>query len=653
DCAGNSSSQSQVITVQDTSAPVLSGVPGDTTVECDNIPAAASPSASDNCDPSPSVSLVEVSTKGECADNYTITRTWTATDCAGNSSSQSQVITVQDTTAPVLFGVPNDVTVECDSVPTKATGVTALDNCDNDVTITYGEVRTDGDCPQSYILTRTWTATDCAGNSSSESQVITVQDTTAPVLSLPGDKTFECSMGDAGTATATDNCDPSPVVTYTDDDTGLDSCGYGTIVRTWKAVDCSGNEAMDTQNITIQDTTPPTIEAPRGAIRACGDCWTLDEIPDADPSTVTAFDNCDGELVAQAEPLRPIGLRDCATGELLVDECPRGWERVWYVEDCAGNRAEAVEQYLCLSSNEITDSSLCMFDRTCDEPDQQFRVIYTPDTENDPYHMISSTNPGQFFYNIFYVGTPGEVVDVEICLPFPFTTKGANPIHVYDWVTIEECGIFGVRFIPGDVVYTDSQQITLEDHVAPTTPGDNLEGYCFDELISFTVPDTGVAYLNIHLEYGVVHMGDFDQDVKQNAVDPRTKNIYLRNKAPHYFSFGLWDASAIEDDPDMTGMSVAYNMNDFQKTAGVTGHVLDGDGVGVPGAVITMTAGNRRRADIPFSVTTDADGEYFIPYVHQGTPTMFKVMLNSPGSPQMKSVLLKNKGLGVVDFTID
>ena len=61
----------------------------------------------------------------------------------GNTDVQSQVITVQDVTAPVLAGVPADVTVECDAVPAPATP-TASDNCDSDVTIDFNEVRTDG-----------------------------------------------------------------------------------------------------------------------------------------------------------------------------------------------------------------------------------------------------------------------------------------------------------------------------------------------------------------------------------------------------------------------------------------------------------------------------------------------------------------------------
>ena len=49
-----------------------------------------------------------------------LTRVWTATDNCGNVATATQVITVQDTTDPVLVGVPADATVECDAVPAAA-----------------------------------------------------------------------------------------------------------------------------------------------------------------------------------------------------------------------------------------------------------------------------------------------------------------------------------------------------------------------------------------------------------------------------------------------------------------------------------------------------------------------------------------------------
>ena len=260
DNCGNASTQTQVITIQDTTDPVLSGVPGDITVECDNVPDAASPTATDNCDADVEITYSEVRTDGNCPDNYTLTRTWTATDNCGNASTQTQVITIQDTTDPVLSGVPSDITVECDNVPAAASP-TATDNCDADVEITYSEVRTDGNCPDNYTLTRTWTATDNCGNASTQTQVITIQDTTDPVLSgVPGDITVECdNVPDAASPTATDNCDADVEITYSEVRTDGNCPDNYTLTRTWTATDNCGNASTQTQVITIQDTTDPVL----------------------------------------------------------------------------------------------------------------------------------------------------------------------------------------------------------------------------------------------------------------------------------------------------------------------------------------------------------------------------------------------------------
>ena len=185
----------------------MTNVPANVTVECSAIPAAPTVTATDNCDANVNVTFNEVRTNGSCPDSYTLTRTWTATDNCGNTATGSQQITVQDITAPVLTNVPANVTVECSAIPAAPT-VTATDNCDANVNVTFNEVRTNGSCPDSYTLTRTWTATDNCGNTATGSQQITVQDITAPVLvGVPVNITVECSaIPTAPSVTATDNC---------------------------------------------------------------------------------------------------------------------------------------------------------------------------------------------------------------------------------------------------------------------------------------------------------------------------------------------------------------------------------------------------------------------------------------------------------------
>jgi hypothetical protein len=173
------------------------------------------------CDSDPVVTFSDVVTPGACSQEETITRTWTATDASGNSDTCDQIITVVDTTAPVIT-CPGDVTIECDVNPIPAnTGgsATAVDVCDPNPVIIFSDAETPGSCPQEKTITRTWTATDACGNSSNCDQTITVVDTTPPVITCNApDTIIPPDAPISFTATAIDNCDPNPTVVIVDPD---------------------------------------------------------------------------------------------------------------------------------------------------------------------------------------------------------------------------------------------------------------------------------------------------------------------------------------------------------------------------------------------------------------------------------------------------
>src|SRR4029078_12364021 len=189
---------SQTITVVDNTTPVFTFVPANTTVQCNAVPSAGSPTATDNCDATVTMSYDgQDVTAGSCTDSYTITRKWTATDNCSNTTTASQTITVVDNTAPGFTFVPANTTVQCSAVPAAGTP-TATDNCDNDVTITLSESSTqtnNGSCSDnSYTITRKWTATDNCSNTTTASQTITVVDNTAPGFTfVPANTTVQCS----------------------------------------------------------------------------------------------------------------------------------------------------------------------------------------------------------------------------------------------------------------------------------------------------------------------------------------------------------------------------------------------------------------------------------------------------------------------------
>ncbi|WP_460575038.1 HYR-like domain-containing protein, partial [Flavobacterium koreense] len=189
--ASNCDTATITINVTDTTAPVIATLPAPSTISCPATPSFATATATDTCG-SATLSFVDVVTNGTCSGSYSVTRTWTATDTSGNTSTASQTINVTDTTAPVIAALPAPSTISCPATPSFATA-TATDACGSTFTLTFNDVTTNGQCSGSYSVTRTWTATDACGNASTASQTINVTDTTAPVIAaLPAPSTISC-----------------------------------------------------------------------------------------------------------------------------------------------------------------------------------------------------------------------------------------------------------------------------------------------------------------------------------------------------------------------------------------------------------------------------------------------------------------------------
>ena len=132
--------------------------------------------AADNCNGA-SIELITETVEGDATGNYTLLRTFTATDDAGNSASVTQTIAVQDTTAPEFTFVPGNYTAEC-SDELAMDMATAVDNCDG-VEMEVSAETISGDAAGNYTIVRTfWPPTMLA--TAMWQHNVTVQDTTAP-----------------------------------------------------------------------------------------------------------------------------------------------------------------------------------------------------------------------------------------------------------------------------------------------------------------------------------------------------------------------------------------------------------------------------------------------------------------------------------------
>lgn len=266
DASGNTSANNfvQTITVLDRTAPVLGAAPANITVDCNAVPAAATLTATDNCDASPVVVFAQTSTQNADINNaghynYTITRTWTAKDACGNTSSAVQVITVHDITAPTLttpsaINAVNDKGI-CGAIINFA--ATASDIC-GPVAITYSQ--NPGTVFPVGVTTVNVTATDVSGNASSGTFTIVVADTENPTISTvnisvsndPGKCSATVSLGIPVTK---DNCGVQRVV----NDHPSATYPVGTTVVTWTVTDIHGNTNSTVQTVVVTDNEAPVI----------------------------------------------------------------------------------------------------------------------------------------------------------------------------------------------------------------------------------------------------------------------------------------------------------------------------------------------------------------------------------------------------------
>ncbi len=123
------------------------------------------------------------------------------------------------TEAPTFTSVPADVAISCDDALPTDMAVAVDGGCGLPVVVTYEDEIAGG--MGSFTITRTFTATDAAGNTATAVQTIGQSDTTAPIAVAPADITVECADGldpsVTGEPTAsTDNCDDQLTWTYED-----------------------------------------------------------------------------------------------------------------------------------------------------------------------------------------------------------------------------------------------------------------------------------------------------------------------------------------------------------------------------------------------------------------------------------------------------
>ncbi|WP_433778654.1 HYR-like domain-containing protein [Flavobacterium anhuiense] len=409
DCGNTSDTFTQVITIQDTTAPTWTTQAGslDVTLECSDVSGLATaqaqiPIASDLCD-SDVLSIEKVSgqfvASEGCGNAGTYTNTWTVKDDCGNTSETfTQVITIQDTTAPTWTTAPTalNVTLECSDTEGLAAAQAqipiASDLCDSDVLniekVSGQFVASEG-CGNAGTYTNTWTAKDDCGNTSETfTQVITIQDTTAPTWNTVAgslDVNLECSdteglaAAQAKNPAASDLCD-SDVLNITKvsgEFVASEGCGNaGTYTNTWTVKDDCGNTSETfTQVITIQDTTAPTWTTVAGTLNVTLECSDTEGLAAAQAQFPTAADLCDADVLNIEK----------VSGQFVASEsCANAgtYTNTWTVKDDCGNVSDTFTQVIT-----IQDTTKPTF-----AGELPADITVSCDAVPEPFNMVASDN---------------------------------------------------------------------------------------------------------------------------------------------------------------------------------------------------------------------------------------------------------------------
>ncbi|MEY2818178.1 MAG: hypothetical protein RL275_1641, partial [Chloroflexota bacterium] len=286
---------------------------------------------------------------------------------------------------------------------------------------------------------------------------------------------------------------------------------------------------------------------------------------------------------------------------------------------------------VCLPSL-VTSSSLCTFDYDSSMVGNQFRLIFTP-AVGSPSYKLNASNPGQFYYNIFYSNDTDQPVTptVTITLPYPFVTQGAVPIHAYSGVTVSQSsGQYCLT--PGDEIFNTKQfNVTLGSYSTQAMGATTTLNVTLPE-----IPAGGFVYTNIHLDYGLKDSIGYGKDGNNNATAYGTSSILIPDMQWYGFADNLGLSHSVQ------------SLNIFKKNPGVGGKGYKTATTDpLPNSQVLIYNSSKK---LVATLYTDLDGWYMWSYKYTGKPTTFYITMPAYGIT--KTITLKSNGYVEVNFNV-
>ena len=354
DACGESSQCTVALTGNDVTPPSIV-CPANTIIGCTAdvpFPDLSQVIASDGCGVDSKQLQNEVISNVSCSNVYTMTRTFTAADAAGNSVQCAQIIEVKDSIGPSIV-CPRNFDVNCPSnIPSPELNLVIIaDDCGN-VNIQKFHIRDsiiNRTCANRYAVDRKFGSMDECGNMKMCSQIITVTDPLPPDarciqgLAIELDPSGNASINSVDlNAGSTDNCGNGNLGFIASDSTfTCNQVGLLTVVLT--VTDPCGQSDTCHVPVTISEKDFPELICPQNDTiqLLSGECGRI-----YDFTIPVATDNCNALPVIQTD----------TTGLTSGSFFPIGTNCLRYeVTDLAGNKASCS---FCVQINEYPNPSL-------------------------------------------------------------------------------------------------------------------------------------------------------------------------------------------------------------------------------------------------------------------------------------------------------
>lgn len=407
DLSGNETSCSFTVTVNDVIPPTLIGCPGNLVFNTDPDSCTAMvtwdpPVAVDTCSPPTTMSVNIPPDSRLPVGQYVVI--YVSADAVGNTDTCRFNVTVRDNQRPAVINCPANVEVSATpglcSAPATWTSPVFSDNCG---IVSIDSTNSSGDIfPLGMTMVR-YVAFDANMNSDTCEFLVTVRDDEFPdIQNCPADITVDAHPDSCGARVSwtppvvTDNCTVSGVSSTANPG---DIFPIGTTSVVYTVTDPSGNVNVCRFEITVRDTTGPSINCP-GDIELLVDGTIVSDPGQFLLSAIT--DNCTGAILFFDPPQGTDGCgspvvvtRNDNTGLNSGDVFPVGMtELIYLVSDTSGNTVECSININILPINNSVSANASP-NNLCEGGDVQLTANF-----NFPNADFRWTGPDNFVSNM-------------------------------------------------------------------------------------------------------------------------------------------------------------------------------------------------------------------------------------------------------------